>query len=63
VQLLARHLTLPWRWTIISSTGKNPLDEDGKPDFEAITALDRERMDSDLNALIDGEKAARTTIF
>ena len=35
---------------------KTPLDEDGKPDFEAITALDRERMDSDLTRLIDGEE-------
>jgi uridine kinase len=35
---------------------KTPLDEDGKPDFEAITALDGERMDSDLIRLIAGEQ-------
>jgi uridine kinase len=35
---------------------KTPLDEEGKPDFEAITALDRERMDSDLTRLITGEQ-------
>jgi uridine kinase len=35
---------------------KTPLDEDGKPDFESITALDRERMDSDLARLIAGEQ-------
>lgn len=34
---------------------KTPLDEQGKPDFEAITALDGERMDSDLSRLIAGE--------
>jgi uridine kinase len=35
---------------------KTPLDEEGKPDFEAITALNGERMDSDLTRLIGGEQ-------
>jgi uridine kinase len=35
---------------------KTPLDEEGKPDFEAITALNGERMDSDLTRLIAGEQ-------
>jgi uridine kinase len=35
---------------------KTPLDENGKPDFEAISALDRERMDNDLTRLIAGEQ-------
>lgn len=35
---------------------KTPLDEDGKPDFESISALNRERMDSDLARLIAGEE-------
>ncbi|OGO36570.1 MAG: uridine kinase [Chloroflexi bacterium RBG_16_57_11] len=35
---------------------KTPLDEQGKPDFEALTALDREHMDSDLTRLISGEQ-------
>jgi uridine kinase len=34
---------------------KTPLDENGKPDFEAITALNCEQMDSDLARLIAGE--------
>jgi uridine kinase len=34
---------------------KTPLDEDGKPDFESIAALNREKMDSDLARLIAGE--------
>ncbi|MFC1878488.1 nucleoside kinase [Chloroflexota bacterium] len=33
-----------------------PIDEDGKLDFESIDALNRERLASDLNHLIEGEK-------
>ncbi len=32
-----------------------PLGEDGKPDFESITALNRQRLDADLRGLIAGE--------
>ncbi|MFM8321599.1 MAG: nucleoside kinase [Chloroflexota bacterium] len=33
-----------------------PLGEDGKPDFEAISALNRLQLDVDLQALITGQK-------
>lgn len=33
-----------------------PLGDDGKPDFEALTALDTQRMVYDLNRLIRGER-------
>lgn len=35
---------------------KTPLDEDGKPDFENINALDLDLFNKDLNALVNGEK-------
>ncbi len=35
---------------------KTPLGEDGKPDFESLTALDLVRMERDLRALIAGER-------
>ncbi len=35
---------------------KTPLDENGQYDFEALGALDRERLASDLKALIAGEE-------
>lgn len=34
---------------------RTPLGEDGKPDFEALTALNLERLESDLRRLIAGE--------
>jgi uridine kinase len=34
---------------------RTPLDEDGKPNFESIDALDRERLDQDLRGLIRGK--------
>ncbi|MEW5871890.1 MAG: nucleoside kinase [Chloroflexota bacterium] len=34
---------------------KTPLDEEGKPDFEALNALDLERLDNNLSHLIAGE--------
>ncbi len=34
---------------------KTPLGEDGKPDFESITAINQEQMERDLQALIAGE--------
>jgi len=47
------------------STGiLTPLDEDGKPDFEAISALGSRAPDSDLKRLIDGEGCSfRITTF
>lgn len=33
-----------------------PLDEDGKPDFESIQALDRQRLSADVQAMIRGEE-------
>lgn len=36
--------------------GLTPLDEDGKPDFEDINALDIEQFNKDLRGLINGEK-------
>ncbi len=35
--------------------GETPLDEDGKPDYETINALDIEHFASDMVALINGE--------
>lgn len=35
---------------------KTPLDEDGKPDFESINALNRAQLDTDLRRLIAGER-------
>jgi uridine kinase len=35
---------------------KTPLDEDGKPDFENINALDLDLFNKDLNALVKGER-------
>ncbi|MDD3570869.1 MAG: nucleoside kinase, partial [Lachnospiraceae bacterium] len=35
---------------------KTPLDEDGKPDFENINALDLDLFNKDLNALVNGER-------
>ncbi len=34
---------------------KTPLNEEGQPDFEALSALDRPRLDHDLRHLIAGE--------
>ncbi len=34
---------------------KTPLDEDGKPDFESLHALDLQRLERDLQALIAGK--------
>lgn len=34
---------------------KTPLDEEGKPDFESLKALDLERLNEDLRRLIAGE--------
>ena len=36
---------------------KTPVDEDGKPDFESVDALDLEKFNDDLNKLISGEEA------
>ncbi len=33
---------------------KTPLDEEGKPDFESLTALNRERLNADLQRLVAG---------
>jgi uridine kinase len=33
-----------------------PLDDEGKPDFESIRALNRERLDGDMRRLIAGER-------
>jgi len=35
---------------------KTPLDEDGKPDFESIDALNRHKLSEDLSKLIAGER-------
>jgi uridine kinase len=35
---------------------KTPLNEEGKPDFESLRALDRDRLEADLQALIAGER-------
>ncbi len=35
---------------------KTPLDEEGKPDFESVRALDRARLSADLQRLIAGER-------
>ncbi len=35
---------------------KTPLDEDGKPDYETLAAMDTHQMASDLRRMISGEK-------
>lgn len=35
---------------------KTPLDEDGKPDFESLRALDIQRLSHDLNLLVAGKQ-------
>lgn len=41
---------------------RNPIGEDGKPDYETIEAVDAERLASDVNALFSG-KAVRLRRF
>lgn len=40
---------------------KTPLGEDGKPNFDAITALDVEQFNQDLNAILRGESVVVPT--
>ena len=35
---------------------KTPLDEDGKPDFESLAALDTQELNKDIQALLDGQE-------
>jgi uridine kinase len=58
VQLLARGIS-PYPLELDNyfvDREKNPLDENGQPDFETIEALDLERLANDLEKLISGEK-------
>lgn len=57
IQLLARGLS-PFALAMddyFIDRENTPLGEDGKPDFEAISALNRERLNNDLRRLIAGE--------
>ncbi len=38
-----------------------PLDEDGKPDFECLEAIDLEKLNEDMLALLDGETVEMPT--
>lgn len=40
---------------------KTPLDEEGKPDFESIYAMDLEQFNKDLSDLIEGKEVAMPT--
>ena len=40
---------------------KTPLDEDGKPDFECLEALDVEQFNQDMTALLEGKKVQLPT--
>jgi uridine kinase len=58
VQLLARGIS-PYPLELDNyfvDREKNPLDENGNPDFETIEALDLSRLAFDLEKLISGEK-------
>lgn len=58
VQLLARGLA-PFALAMddfFIDRELTPLGEDGKPDFEALSALNRERLSNDLRRLIAGER-------
>lgn len=58
VQLLARGIS-PYPLELDNyfvDRDKNPLDENGNPDFETIEALDLPRLALDLEKLISGEK-------
>jgi uridine kinase len=57
VQLLARGIS-PFPLELdhyFIDRDKTPLGEDGKPDFEAIGALDLDRLDTDIEKLLNGE--------
>ncbi len=41
--------------------GKTPLDEDGKPDYECLEALDVEQFNQDMTALLAGESVQLPT--
>lgn len=41
--------------------GKTPLDEDGKPDYECLEALDVEQFNRDMTALLAGESVQLPT--
>jgi uridine kinase len=58
VQLLARGIS-PFPLELDNyfvDREKNPLDEEGKPDFETIEALNLSRLASDIEKLLSGEK-------
>lgn len=58
VQLLARGIS-PYPLELdhyFVDRDKNPLDENGQPDFETIEALDLERLARDLEKLISGKE-------
>lgn len=59
IQLLARGIS-PFPLELDNyfiDRDKTPLDEDGKPDFEALEALDLPRLAQDLDKLLNGEEA------